>query len=247
MKTLISTSTLISTLTLALISSIAFLISCKAVPSLAEMENLPKVIELEKAPCFGDCSVYTLTIYENGLMQYKGDENTDKEGVFVKNMPQNDLRKLVKAFRDADFFSFQSAYRSNIPDLQTITITFNDNGRNKVVTGKDNRPEALMELQSMLEEIADSEDWKYKEGRGGDDETFSTEIIVNLVRGVNTEDWLDKYKAQNVRIKEALSPTGNYIVITFDPEIITPEDMLSRIRNDEEVIGAEFNREVYNR
>ena len=243
-----NSSTLTSNAALVLVLALS-LTYCKTIPTTAELESLTKVIELEKGPCYGECSIFTLTIYENGIIQYKGEEFTEKKGVFIKTMPQNDLRKLVKSFRDAGFFSFQEAYRSNIPDLQTISITFNDGGRSKTVVGKDNRPEALMELQSQLEKIADTkDDWKKKSDKGGEGDEASKEIIVNLVKGVSTEEWLDKYKAQKVQLKETLSPTGNYILITFDTEITSPEDMLNNIRQDPDVFSAEFNTtEIYNR
>ena len=237
----------ISTLYLSAIVLALGCYACKTIPTTSELESLSKVLEIEKGPCYQECPVSTLTIYENGTMKFVGEEYSDKEGTFIKSIGQTELRKLVKAFRDANFFSFQSAYRSNIPDLQTVSITFNDGGNSKTVTGKENRPEELMALQNLLDQIADSDGWMFQggndefEGGGGD------EIIVSLVRGVNTDEWLGKYKAQNVQLKDALSPTGNYILITFDLEVITPDDMLELIRNDADVIGAEFNQEVFNR
>lgn len=220
--------------------------ACSTIPTTNELEQMSKLIELEKGPCYGDCAIYTLTIFSNGVLQFKGEENTEKQGLFIKKIAQNDLRKLVKAFRDADFFGFQEAYRSNIPDQQTVTISFTDGGQTKIVAGKANRPESLLELQSMLEELANSKEWKLKPGSEESTVAFS-EIIVSLVKGVNTEDWLDKYKPQNVQLKDALSPTGNYILITFNQEIIKAEELLELIRQDPDVIGAEFNQEVFNR
>ncbi len=223
---------------------IAFVLyNCKTLPSEAQIENLEKVVEMEKGPCFGDCPMFTLTVYANGLVQYRGEEYTDKEGTHLKTISQNDLRKLIKAFRDTNFFGFENAYPSNIPDRQTVTITFYDDNQVKTVAGKDNRPEQLLALQQLLDEIAESEDWTAKASDDGE-QAVNNEIIVRLRDGVNTEDWLDKYQAQKVQVKEVLSPSGSYLLITFDAEIIVPDEMLDLVRQDGEVIGAEFNREV---
>ena len=100
---------------------------------------------MEKNPCYDDCPIFKLTLYENGLIRYEGEDFVDKIGVYTKKMNINDLRKLTKQFRDAGFHTFDDAYRSDYPDQQTISITFDDEGTTKTIIGKaDGRPEEIM-------------------------------------------------------------------------------------------------------
>lgn len=229
----------------ALIVSGLLFVSCT--PQKLSVEQLAKVIELKKEPCFGDCPVYTLTFYENGIVQYLGKENVSKQGTHLKKMNINDLRKLVKTFEEANFFDFNNMYRAEYPDLQTVAITFNHDGRSKTVIGKsEGRPDALLELEAKLDAIGNSEDgWKPQEDAStSGNSPVANQIIVQVLQNTNMEEWITRFAGQGVNIVESLSPNGTYWLLDFNTDATTTERMIEIFRNDDRVISAEVNRPV---
>lgn len=225
---------------------------CTSIAPAGKTDQLDKVLVLKKDPCFGQCPVFTLTLYENGQVDYLGEQNVEKIGLFTKKMNINDLRKLAKKFRDGGFFDFENVYRSAVPDLQTVSITFNDNGNSKTVVGKsEDRPEAIIELQQLLEEIANTEgDWKAQKQKSNSkvlpDGTITNELLIQLVEGVIADQWISKYASSGAKLVESLSRYSNYWLISFNDETTNPQEFLENIRNDREVVGAEFNKQINN-
>ena len=211
-----------------------------------KVDNLTKVFELKKERCFGDCPVYTLSIYENGIVQYDGIAFTKKEGLHTKKININEVRKLAKEFEDAGFFDFKNAYRSNIPDLQTISIMFNDEGLVKTISGKeDGRPEALLDLEAKLDAIANSDGWNKEVSKSANQKAqLNNQLIVQFVEGVVPDSWIDQYTKYEATLKQTLSQRNNIYLVEFNSKTIKPTDFLQQIRNDQDVLSVEFNQEM---
>ena len=136
------------------------------------------------------------------------------------------------------------------PTCKPISITFDDDGNTKTIIGKaDDRPEEILTLEAALDEIADDpEGWREVEGFSDPnvlpDGTITNEIIVQLVSSISADEWVGKYSRYDTKLVESLSPSGSYWLITFNTESVDPDLLLENIRNDPEVIGAEFNIEI---
>ena len=76
------------------------------------------------------------------------------------------------------------------------------------------------------------------------DGTITNEIIVQLINSISADEWVQKYSRYGTKLVESLSPTGSYWLITFNTESVDPDILLENMRNDSQVIGAEFNMEV---
>lgn len=124
------------------------------------LENLTKVAELYKGPCFGKCPVFTLSIYDNGLMVYKGHRNVNKRGEHYKVVSVSEIKELKKAFRQADFWNLQDNYASNIADAASYKISFFEKERSKTVQGNYDLPEPVKALIQKMDEIGNSEGWQ---------------------------------------------------------------------------------------
>ena len=209
-------------------------------------KNLTKVFEIQKQRCFGDCPVYTLTIYDNGLMEYIGEANTKKIGTYSKKLNINDLRKLTKEFRDGGFFNFKNVYRSFVPDLQTIIITFAEDGVSKTISGKEEgRPEELLVLEEKLEKIANSDGWRKLETKSDKSEAKSgNQILVEFVAEAVPDEWINNYARYELKLGENLSRRNNIWMVTFNTELIDPAKMLETIQRDPSVISAEMQSEL---
>ena len=130
---------------LAMITATLSFSSCHLTDQLTSQTNTPineeeKIISMSKGPCFGKCPVFTLSIYKNAMAAYQGDRFTERKGLWVKRLEKTEFNKLKEAFQKANLWQYNDMYKAQIPDLQTVTITYTENGKTKSVKGKDGRP-----------------------------------------------------------------------------------------------------------
>lgn len=216
------------------------------------LDELTKRIEMHKGPCFGTCPVFRLTIYDNGLATYDGERFTNRVGTFIKKLDQRTLNELLTAFRNVNLFQYNDVYPAQIPDLQTVTITYYEEDREKTIRGKDGRPAIIEDLEAMLDEIANSGGWEpqnensYVADNAGA-APQSNEIIVQLADNVRPEVFVVQYRDYRMEVKEQVSPDRNFWVVTFDPETIAPSYLLNQIRRNQFVLSAQFNQRVQGR
>lgn len=215
-----------------------------------DITKMTKQVEMSKSPCFGSCPVFTLTIYEGGMASYEGKRFTDRMGLHTKRLSDDQYWEIVDAFEEANVWRFQNAYKAQIPDLPTVTITYHKDGNSKQIKGKDGRPAKVMELEQLLDGIANSGGWE-QQGSSGNfgmpEEVIANEIIVNLSSEVDPNVWIIQFAKQEMRVKNRISPNSPYWVFIYNPNIMAPEEMIGFVRRDPYVIGAEFNRRVEGR
>ena len=210
------------------------------------LDDLKKLAEMHKGPCFGSCPVFTITVYENGIAAYNGERFTDKRGLFTRNLGKTTLDKVKKAFSEADLWKYPDAFKSQIPDLSTVTITYYEGERVKTILGKDGRPEPVMKLEELLDEIANTGEWTLKEkpDSGLPEGTIENEIIVDLDARIDGQNWVRQYAKQEMRVLKKLQTPGNFWLIGFNQDIIPPMEMLKWVRQDPDVHSAEMNKTV---
>ncbi|NJK84429.1 MAG: hypothetical protein HC912_12225 [Saprospiraceae bacterium] len=44
-----------------------------------DFSKLNKLVAISKGACFGRCPVYTMVVYDNGIVSYEGKDNTEKK------------------------------------------------------------------------------------------------------------------------------------------------------------------------
>jgi hypothetical protein len=98
------------------------------------LEELNKVVEISKGSCYGRCPVFTLTIYQDGIASYLGERFTDRMGLYVKRLDKEVFANLEKEFREANLWQYQNVYKSRIADLQSVTLTYYEEGDIKAIT-----------------------------------------------------------------------------------------------------------------
>ncbi len=206
-----------------------------------------KLIEMSKGPCYGNCPVFTLTILENGLASYKGERNTDRLGTYVKKLDKSQMERLRREFKNANLFQYRDVYSGRIPDVQSVTITYYEGDRKKTISGKEVRPNAVKWLESILDQVAnDPEGWVLKEAPQDDkpDYLIPNELVVELSEGITPEEWAENYIEADMIAERQFGDTG-YWIFSFDDSLVAPDEMLEKVRTDENVLSAEFNKKQY--
>ena len=118
------------------------------------------IFSLDKKSGRGIVPTYNLKIYDNGKAVFEGIKNTEKLGEYQKQLTEEEMEVLKKAFQEANFFNFEDEYTSMITDLPTTYIMYSEDKRSKRIRDYHGAPASLKELEKLLENIADSEGWK---------------------------------------------------------------------------------------
>lgn len=133
--------------------------SCKTTQNKnLEIEKI--VFTLKKTTCRGRCPVYKMDIFSSGKVLFEGKKYVEKTGKFEKKILKKEVEILEKKFLNANFFDFKDEYTSGKTDLPNTYISFNYKEKSKRIRDYDNAPKELKNLEKLLEEIANSKDWK---------------------------------------------------------------------------------------
>lgn len=148
----------------------AFMIAaCAPVETPAEQPMNDVEIRLVRGVCFGFCPDYTVTVDGAGEVRYEGRRFVDAVGVRTATIPREDVARLVSRFDDIGFENLRDAYRAQVTDLPTYTVTLTRNGRTKTVvdyggTGA-GMPESVRELQDEIDRVAGTAQWVLRDGQ----------------------------------------------------------------------------------
>lgn len=212
-----------------------------------KLNRLDRVIEMTKSPCSGRCPVFTLVIYEKGIVSYEGKRNTPRLGLYVKRLDQSTYDQLVNTFKKVNVWQYDNIYRGMYPDAPTVAITYHEEGDVKTIVGKDGRPYAILEMEALLDNIANGDGWELRSAAPSSalpENVISDELIVQLQNGTSANSWVRKYRRQEVEVVQNISKDSNYWLVRYNTKMVPPVEMLAKVREDGEVVGAEFNKRV---
>lgn len=209
---------------------------------------------LVKGACFGSCPVYELKVYSNGKATYLGQMHTEMQGLYTKKVNKDLLKKIKKQFGKSVFDQYPKMIESRIPDLPMVTVGYHNGDQYMEVSGREDRPEELMQLQFLLEKVADSDGWilakseaEMKKGQKPAPSIIYKEIIIETAPGTQMARWIESMDQYGVRLIKKLAPNLNIYLITYTHSTITPQQMIKLLRAEEKIISAEFNQKVTKR
>lgn len=244
---------------LGFITFLAFTLGCRTTKPVSELTSEDVKIEMYKGSCYGKCPIYTIKVYNEGYTTLLATQFGDKKGEYHRTLSRKEYKRLVKAFEDANFPHFKETYPSDIVDFPLITITYRDKDYRYITQGRDTRPDELMKLQYMLEDIYDKEGWiqdsapqlmeEYKELRAFDEASamIKNKIIVKLREGVLLDSWIEDMDAFKLTKDRTLSRDLNLHAVKYNARRTNPERMLRLIRGHEDVLEAEFDKRIQQR
>jgi hypothetical protein len=129
----------------------------------------PVTITLTRSMCFGFCPAYRVTISDDGDVTYVGERFVNVVGERRASIPRADVERLLRRFEEAQFDELRDAYRAQVTDLPTYTITLERNGRSKTVVDygglSAGMPRAVRDLQDEIDRVANTGQWVLRNGQ----------------------------------------------------------------------------------
>lgn len=228
--------------------------SCKSTKRVTNLDQEEVRFSLKKGACFGNCPTYRLEISQNGYATLEGIANMDKLGIHGKQLDKNQFENLEDEFEKSTFESFPSEFKSQIPDLPSNTIGYHNGVKFKEISGKEDRPEQVMQLQFLLEKIVDSGGWKMLQSPEKIDQTkkpevvdILDEVIIEPIPGTHIAKWMESMTKYGVRLKKKIAPNLNLYLITYDSNLVSSAEFLHILKRDENIKSAEFNKKTKRR
>lgn len=201
-----------------------------------------------QGPCFGRCPVYTLDI-SKGNAVYVGKRFADKQGEHHRAFTEAEAEELAALFEAADFFSLDNKYDSGISDISTRTLSYRKGDMVKEISLRGNTPEKVKPILKYMQNLAKGEGWKKVASNdyGLPTGTIADELIVKLKKDADIKALLSAYSKQNLQLKKTLVQSMNMHLLSFDPNTMTPQEMIESVGKEEAVDTVEFNKELQGR
>ena len=203
------------------------------------------IISMSKGGCFGKCPSYDFSINQYGEMYFKSKRYCKKEGIFAKQLGEVETKALFAKISEANLFDMQDEYKSMIPDMPLITISYNDGTTDKTVKGKLERPESLKVIQKELEALAQTIDgWVLQR-----ETTMQQlpqynfgELIVQLADNVLLPKWIKSYSNYDLTLVKQIAPNQNLYLLKYDQRKANPAVMKKELTNDPAVKTVSYNK-----
>lgn len=229
--------------------SLFTIVACKTTEKSEDISELSAEMSLTKGPCFGKCPVYDLTIYKGGMAAFEGKRFVEKFGLHTKKLDKKEYRSVLQAFENADLWSMEDHYESNVSDISKTTISFTQKDNTKTITGDITRPKQLKDLEKLLVAIANSDGWTLQSipDREYPDNFITDELMISLKDKVEVRAWMQKYADWDLELVKEIGRGRNLYLFKYDHEKFKPAQVMNTLSLDEEVKVAEFNKEVKGR
>ena len=127
------------------------------------------VITLQRTACFGTCPIYKLTVHGDGRVEYEGEQFVAVEGTQTATITVDQVKALVAAIEQANYFTLPSNYSAPVTDLPTTITSVTFNRQTKTIenyggcfgdfAGADKAPQALCDFEKLIDTVTNSAQW----------------------------------------------------------------------------------------
>lgn len=125
-------------------------------------EGVPLVAALQRDVCYGSCPVYSVRVYEDGTVIYRGDWHVRVRGGRKARLSPADLDALRRAFRRAKFLAMNYRCRFDATDASTARLFFTDGAKARLIShyhGCTGDPPALKILEDDIDRLVGTNRW----------------------------------------------------------------------------------------
>ena len=119
-------------------------------------------IAIERTPCYGFCSTYTLRLFSDGHVEYFGQASVPFVGARRGKLDEYFFTKLARTAVGIGFFELQERYACGVTDNPTVYVAVVRNGERKVIehyAPEWNGPHALRLFEEAIDAVQRYIDW----------------------------------------------------------------------------------------
>lgn len=121
------------------------------------------VAKIKRTPCYGKCPVFTIELYNNGLVKYNGVAFVEKKGAFTAKASQEFIKQIQDKALSIKYLSFENKYPIApvaIADLPITTTYIRIGDAGKQIIDNFDAPRELIDFENWLEQEFEKLVWK---------------------------------------------------------------------------------------
>lgn len=220
------------------------LFACKSADVKQASAPPQQLLSLQTHGCFGYCPMFTLTLWDNGRLDYLGDRFVEKTGPDTVFVTAEELTRLKTALESTNLWQYPENIPTQIADAPSATLTvFRSDGTSHRVKGSMDRPQPIVDLQKMLQNTAEAHGLKVNKGVNPNEipPEQRREVIVLLKPEVNAGNWIRQFTDIRLQLLQRTG-TENRWLVGYNPKEIEEKALLERLRNSEGALEATPNR-----
>lgn len=107
-------------------------------------------VTMSKGACFGQCPIYTATVYGDGTVEYYGERFVDRQGAYAGTISPEDLCAIIAEINTRKLMTVESDFLEEVPDAPKTKLTISMRGASTTVLWNMTTPEQFRTLQSLV-------------------------------------------------------------------------------------------------
>ena len=125
-------------------------------------EGASLIAAIQRDACLGPCPLYSLRIFDDGTVIYRGEGNVLVRGGRTARLSSDQVQELRRTFQRANFLGLTYQCGGAVTDSPTVRIFYAEGGRARLISdylGCKKRPSVLGPLEEDVDRIAGSGRW----------------------------------------------------------------------------------------
>lgn len=114
---------------------------------------------MQRTPCFGQCPVYTIRIYQSGNAYLEGKRFFDYEGWFKTKFSESEMIQIKTWANEAGYWKMDHVYDAPVTDLPSTTTALKTDEQYHWVYNRMNSPDELRTFERNIETLIKDQDW----------------------------------------------------------------------------------------
>jgi Pyruvate/2-oxoacid:ferredoxin oxidoreductase delta subunit len=124
------------------------------------------LVSLQRTPCFGQCPVFKIQMFNDGKVVYEGKAHCKRMGTYKAVASAELIKVIQQKASDIKYLSFEERYpkgESMITDIPTTISYIKVGSDSKMVANNYDAPKELVEFERWLEQQFETLKWETKE------------------------------------------------------------------------------------
>jgi Domain of unknown function (DUF6438) len=129
----------------------------------AIVKEVKLMAKINRTPCYGKCPVFTIELFDNGIVKYNGVAFVDKKGIFTAKVTPEFIANIQSQAQSIKYLSLENKYPISpvvIADLPTTTTFIRIGGEGKQITNNFDAPRDLIDFENWLEHQFEQLNWQ---------------------------------------------------------------------------------------
>jgi hypothetical protein len=106
------------------------------------------------------------------------------------------------------------------------------------------RKQSAGESELEQTEVVDTAEARIVSGSNEQSPVIRNELIIEFREGVNMDAFTERHLEAGFELAKPLNPTQTLWLARFDTLMLSPDEMLGRLKEDRDIVTIEFNKRI---